>query len=30
MAQAPNTQELLEAGVHFGHITRKWNPNMAP
>ena len=21
---------LLEAGVHFGHLTRKWNPNMAP
>ncbi len=23
-------KELLEAGVHFGHMTRKWNPNMAP
>jgi len=23
-------QELLDAGVHFGHLTRKWNPNMAP
>ena len=23
-------QELLEAGVHFGHLRRKWNPNMAP
>ena len=23
-------QDLLEAGVHFGHLTRKWNPNMAP
>ena len=22
--------ELLEAGVHFGHLTRKWNPKMAP
>jgi small subunit ribosomal protein S2 len=22
--------ELLEAGVHFGHLKRKWNPNMAP
>jgi small subunit ribosomal protein S2 len=22
--------ELLEAGVHFGHLSRKWNPNMAP
>jgi ribosomal protein S2, bacterial type len=25
-----NTQELLKAGVHFGHIARKWNPNMRP
>ena len=27
-----NTQvnDLLNAGVHFGHLTRKWNPNMAP
>ena len=23
-------KELLEAGVHFGHLTRKWDPNMAP
>ena len=23
-------QELLDAGVHFGHLTRKWDPNMAP
>lgn len=23
-------QELLDAGVHFGHLTRKWNPKMAP
>jgi small subunit ribosomal protein S2 len=23
-------QELLDAGVHFGHLKRKWNPNMAP
>ena len=22
-------KELLDAGVHFGHLTRKWNPNMA-
>lgn len=29
MAKA-NVKELLEAGVHFGHLTRKWNPNMAP
>ena len=25
-----NIQELLDNGVHFGHLTRKWNPNMAP
>lgn len=23
-------EELLEAGCHFGHLTRKWNPRMAP
>ena len=23
-------QELLDAGVHFGHLKRKWNPKMAP
>jgi len=23
-------QQLLDAGVHFGHLKRKWNPNMAP
>jgi small subunit ribosomal protein S2 len=23
-------KELLEAGCHFGHLTRKWNPKMAP
>lgn len=23
-------EELLEAGVHFGHLKRKWNPYMAP
>ncbi len=23
-------QDLLDAGVHFGHLTRKWNPKMAP
>lgn len=22
-------KELIDAGVHFGHLTRKWNPNMA-
>jgi len=25
-----NFQDLLDAGVHFGHLKRKWNPNMAP
>lgn len=25
-----NYNELLNAGVHFGHLKRKWNPNMAP
>lgn len=25
-----NFQELLDAGVHFGHQARKWNPKMAP
>ncbi|KAL8545647.1 hypothetical protein ACS0TY_005689 [Phlomoides rotata] len=25
-----NLDEMLEAGVHFGHGTRKWNPKMAP
>lgn len=23
-------KDLLDAGVHFGHMTRKWNPKMAP
>jgi small subunit ribosomal protein S2 len=23
-------KQLLDAGVHFGHLTRKWNPKMAP
>src|SRR5579885_3080321 len=23
-------RQLLEAGVHFGHHTRRWNPKMAP
>lgn len=26
----PTLEEMLEAGVHFGHPTRKWNPRMAP
>ncbi|PKP33667.1 MAG: 30S ribosomal protein S2 [Bacteroidetes bacterium HGW-Bacteroidetes-17] len=25
-----NFDQLLDAGVHFGHLKRKWNPNMAP
>jgi small subunit ribosomal protein S2 len=25
-----DVKNLLDAGVHFGHLTRKWNPNMAP
>ena len=29
MAKA-NYEELLQAGVHFGHLTRKWHPKMAP
>ena len=24
------TKDLLDAGVHFGHLTRKWDPQMAP
>ncbi|WP_026450929.1 30S ribosomal protein S2 [Aequorivita capsosiphonis] len=30
MARKIVVKDLLEAGVHFGHLTRKWNPNMAP
>src|SRR5210317_433452 len=30
MATNAEVKDLLEAGVHFGHLTRKWNPNMAP
>lgn len=30
MANNIEVKDLLEAGVHFGHLTRKWNPNMAP
>jgi small subunit ribosomal protein S2 len=29
MAEKITYQELLDAGVHFGHLTRKWNPKMA-
>ena len=30
MANTIEVKDLLEAGVHFGHLTRKWNPSMAP
>jgi small subunit ribosomal protein S2 len=30
MEPRTNFNELLEAGVHFGHLKRKWNPHMAP
>jgi small subunit ribosomal protein S2 len=30
MASKIEVKNLLEAGVHFGHLTRKWNPNMSP
>ncbi len=26
----PSYKELLDAGVHFGHLKRKWNPKMQP
>jgi len=30
MSNQFSMKELLEAGVHYGHVTRKWNPKMAP
>src|SRR5690554_1826279 len=30
MSKKSEFKELLEAGVHFGHLKRKWNPAMAP
>ncbi|AFU69092.1 SSU ribosomal protein S2p (SAe) RpsB [Psychroflexus torquis ATCC 700755] len=30
MANPIVVKDLLDAGVHFGHLTRRWNPNMAP
>lgn len=30
MSKKPEFKELLDAGVHFGHLRRKWNPAMAP
>ena len=29
-APAVGLNELIEAGVHFGHQTRRWNPKMRP
>ena len=28
--EKPTYKEMLEAGVHFGHLKRKWNPKMQP
>ncbi|MGB3546766.1 MAG: 30S ribosomal protein S2 [Saprospiraceae bacterium] len=28
--EKPTYKELMEAGVHFGHLKKKWNPKMAP
>ncbi|TAE49956.1 MAG: 30S ribosomal protein S2 [Bacteroidetes bacterium] len=28
--ELPTYQDLLDAGVHFGHLRKKWNPHMAP
>src|SRR5438132_13432496 len=30
LANSVSMKQLLEAGVHFGHQTRRWNPKMAP
>ena len=30
MSNVISMKQLLEAGVHFGHQTRRWNPKMAP
>ena len=30
MANKLEYKDLLDAGVHFGHLTRKWDPKMAP
>ena len=29
MAKEIDIKDLVKAGVHFGHLTRKWDPNMA-
>ena len=28
--EKPSYKEMLDAGVHFGHLKRKWNPKMQP
>lgn len=28
--EKPNYKDLLDAGVHFGHLKKKWNPKMSP
>jgi small subunit ribosomal protein S2 len=28
--QTPSHKELLDAGCHFGHLKKKWNPKMRP
>ena len=28
--QKPTYKELLDAGCHFGHLRKKWNPKMTP
>lgn len=28
--EKPSYKELLDSGVHFGHLKRKWNPKMSP
>ncbi|HRF42137.1 MAG TPA: 30S ribosomal protein S2, partial [Saprospiraceae bacterium] len=28
--EKPTYKDLLDAGVHFGHLRKKWNPKMSP
>ena len=28
--EKPTYKKLLDAGVHFGHLKKKWNPKMSP
>ncbi len=30
MSKLPSLREMLDAGVHFGHVTSRWNPKMKP